>query len=189
MKKLFSFLSLLLASAFIFAQTAWKADPAHSHVAFTVVHTGISDVSGIFNTFDLAIASQGKDFSDAKVNFSIDVNSINTNVEARDNHLKSPDFFDAAQFDKITFNSTSLKVVKPNTYSLKGNLTLHGVTKPVTMTMVYRGEITDKKSGKVTKGIQVYGDVKRSDFGIGSKFPDAMISDVVRIKADFEVKQ
>jgi len=57
------------------------------------------------------------------------------------------------------------------------------------MTMVYRGEITDKKSGKVTKGIQVYGDLKRSDFGIGSKFPDAKISDVVRIKADFEVKQ
>jgi polyisoprenoid-binding protein YceI len=61
---------------------------------------GISDVSGIFKTFDLAVASQAKDFSDAKVNFSVDVNSIDTNVDARDNHLKSPDFFDAAQFDK-----------------------------------------------------------------------------------------
>ncbi|MDV4059783.1 polyisoprenoid-binding protein [Elizabethkingia anophelis] len=189
MKKLFSILSFLVASTFIFAQTSWKADPAHSHVAFTVVHMGISDVSGIFKTFDLAVASQAKDFSDAKVNFSIDVNSIDTNVDARDNHLKSPDFFDAAQFDKITFNSTSLKADKTNTYILRGNLTMHGVTKPVTMTMVYRGELTDKKTGKVTKGLQVYGDVKRSDFGIGGKFPDAMVSDIVRIKADFEVKQ
>ncbi|WP_278552247.1 YceI family protein [Elizabethkingia bruuniana] len=189
MKKLFSILSFFIASTFIFAQTAWKADPAHSHVAFTVVHMGISDVSGIFKTFDLAVASQAKDFSDAKVNFSVDVNSIDTNVDARDKHLKSPDFFDVTQFDKITFNSTSLKADKTNTYTLKGNLTMHGVTKPVTMTMVYRGELTDKKTGKVTKGLQVYGDVKRSDFGIGGKFPDAMLSDIVRIKADFEVKQ
>lgn len=182
-------LFIFALSASIYAQSSWKADPAHSNVAFTVVHTEISDVSGIFKKFDLSLSSNSKDLSDAKINFSIDVNSIDTFVEARNNHLKSADFFDAQQYGEMVFNSTSIKKLKDNTFALKGNLTMHGVTKPVSMTMVYRGDLVNPETKEVTKGLQVFGTLKKSDWGIGSKFPQSLISDEVRIKADFEIKK
>ena len=177
--------ALFLLFAFTTANT-WSVDNAHSKLTFTVTHLGISDVSGLFKNFDVKIASSKDDFSDATFDLSADVASVNTEVEMRDNHLKSADFFDAEKYPKLTFKSTALQPAGKNRYKLTGNLTLHGVTKPVTMDLLYRGTVENPMSKKATSGFQVTGTIKRSDFGIGEKFPAPMISDEVRIKADGE---
>jgi len=189
MKKQILSIVLLLSVLTGFAQT-WKSDPAHSKLSFTVVHMGISDVSGRFNKFDATINATKPDFSDATVELTADVNSINTDVEMRDTHLKSPDFFDVAQFPSMSFKSSGItRLGKGNRYRLTGYLTLHGVTKPVTMLMVYRGTITNPQTKKPVTGFQVTGTIRRSDYGIGNKFPAAMLSDNVQIKADGEFQQ
>ena len=107
----------------------------------------------------------------------------------RDNHLKSPDFFDAAKYAEITFKSTGIKSAGKNKYKLTGNLTLKDVTKPVTLDLVYNGIVENPMSKKPTAGFQVTGTIKRSDFNLGSGFPAPMISDEVTIKADGEFAQ
>ena len=188
MKKHFLFLTLLLSVFTGFAQV-WKSDPAHSKLSFSTVHMGISDVSGRFNKFEATINATQKDFSDASVELKVDVNSINTDVEQRDNHLKSPDFFDVAKFPDMSFKSNGITRIEGNKYQLTGELTLHGVTKPVSMVMEYRGTVQNPQSKKDVAGFQVTGTIRRSDFGIGSKFPAAMLSDEVQIRADGEFSQ
>lgn len=186
MKKI-TILSAALFLLFAFTTPSnWNVDNAHSKLTFTVTHLGISDVSGLFKNFDVNVSSSKPDFSDAVFNLTADVASVNTEVEMRDNHLKSADFFDAAQYPKLTFKSTAIKPAGKNQYKLTGDLTLHGVTKQVTMDLLYRGTVENPMSKKQTSGFQVTGTIKRSDFGIGEKFPAPMISDDVRIKADGE---
>lgn len=190
MKKTVSILSVFFVlTAFTAAVTTWKNDKAHSQLAFTVTHLGISDVSGTFNDFDVSVTSSKPDFSDAVFELKANVNSISTRVEARDTHLKSADFFDAAKYPEITFKSTSLKKNGKDNYKLSGNLTMHGITKPVTMDLKYRGTTQNPMSKANTAGFQLEGVVKRSDFNIGAGFPEAMISNEVRIKADGEFTQ
>ncbi len=167
----------------------WKSDPAHSRLAFTTVHLSISDVTGHFNKFDASIAASKPDFSDAVFELTADVRSVDTKVEMRDNHLKSAEFFDAEKFPTMTFKSTGLKPNGKDKYILTGDLTLHGVTKPVTLDLAYRGTITHPQTKKPVAGFQATGVIKRSDFGIGGKFPSAMVSDEVRIQADGEFHQ
>lgn len=186
MKKIAVFASSLFM---LFAFTTpgnWNVDSAHSKLTFTVTHLGISDVSGLFKNFDVKVTSSKEDFSDAVFDVSADVASIDTEVEMRDNHLKSADFFDVAKYPKLTFKSTAIQPAGKNRYQLSGDLSLHGVTKPVTMDVLYRGTVENPMSKKPTSGFQVTGTIKRSDFGIGEKFPATLISDEVRIKADGE---
>lgn len=190
MKKfVFIFASFVALTAFTTAVTPWQNDDPHSQLGFTVTHLGISDVSGTFNDFDVIINSSKPDFSDASFELTAKTASIDTRVEARDNHLKSADFFHTEKFPTLHFKSTSLKKAGNNNYKLTGNLTLHGVTKPVTMDLVYKGSVENPMSKKQTAGFQLTGTIKRSDFAIGEKFPAAMISDEVRIKADGEFVQ
>lgn len=190
MKKTVSILSVFFVlTAFTAAVTTWKNDKAHSQLAFTVTHLGISDVSGTFNDFDVNVTSSKPDFSDAVFELKANVNSISTRVEARDTHLKSADFFDVAKYPEITFKSTSLKKNGKDSYKLSGNLSMHGITKPVTMNLKYRGTTQNPMSKANTAGFQLEGVVKRSDFNIGAGFPEAMISDEIRIKADGEFTQ
>lgn len=182
------FSAFLLLTAFV-TVNPWKSDKAHSQLSFTVTHLGIADVSGTFNDFDVTVKSSKPDFSDAVFNLTANVASIDTRVEARDNHLKSADFFDAAKYPNLTFTSTSLKKNGKNKYKLTGDLTLHGVTKPVTMDLVYKGTVENPMSKKQTAGFQLTGIIKRSDFSVGNSFPPPMISDEVRIKADGEFAQ
>lgn len=133
-------------------------------LTFTVVHLGVSDVSGTINDFDVTVQSKKKDFSDAVFEMSAKVNSLNTRVEARDNHLKSPDFFDAEKYPHITFKSKAIKKEKNNNYKLTGDLTIHGVTKSVTLDLLYRGNVTNPMNNQETIGFQVKGEIKRSDF-------------------------
>jgi len=190
MKKLFIILTAFVAlTAFTSLNNIWKNDPPHSQLGFTVKHLGMSDISGVFHDFDVTVTSLKPDFSDAVVELNAKVASINTRVEARDNHLKSADFFDVEKYPTMHFKSTSLKNAGKNKYKLTGDLTLHGVTKQVTMDLEHRGTVENPMSKKPTAGFQVTGVIKRSDFNLGNGFPPPMISDEVRIKADGEFVQ
>jgi polyisoprenoid-binding protein YceI len=192
MKKITAIIATLFFSTFLLAQTTWKADPMHSKIAFSTGHQGISDISGLFKTFEITAKTNKADFSNAVFELSIDVASIDTEVEMRDNHLRSDEFFGVEQFPKMTFESTSIKKVgkQKGKYLLTGKLTLHGVTKPVTLNMWYRGTMENPQSKALTAGFKFSGLIKRTDFNIGLKFPAPMISDEVTIKADCEfIKQ
>lgn len=187
MRKITLVFSILLISLSAIAQDTWTADPYHSKLGFTVTHLGIADVPGHFGDYDVTITSSKEDFSDAVVELNVKVASINTRVEPRDNHLRSPDFFNVEQYPTMTFKSTSIKKAGKNKYKLTGDLTLHGVTKPVTVEMVHRGTTANPNAnGAPVAGIQITGTIKRSDFGVGANFPAPMISDEVVIKADGE---
>lgn len=190
MKKIAIILSsLFVLTAFTTTSDTWKNDKPHSQLAFTITHLGISDVSGTFNDFDVNVTSSKKDFSDASFELTAKTASIDTRVEQRNNHLKSADFFDVAKYPEMTFKSTSLKKNGKDTYKLSGNLTLHGITKPVTMNLKYRGVTQNPMSKATTAGFQLDGVIKRSDFNVGPGFPAPMLSDEVRIKADGEFIQ
>ncbi|MGN6618290.1 MAG: YceI family protein [Ilyomonas sp.] len=190
MKKLSIILAaFLVLTGFTVLNNTWTNDDPHSQLGFTVTHMGIADVSGTFNDFDVTVQSSKHDFSDAVFELKAKTASIDTRVEARNTHLKSADFFDAEKYPEIHFKSTDIKTDGQNKYKLSGNLTMHGVTKPVTMDLEYRGTVENAMSKKATAGFRLKGVLKRSDFNIGGTFPDAAISDEVRIKADGEFIQ
>ena len=190
MKRLVAVVAVFVTlSAFSYVAYKWQNDAAHSQLAFTVTHLGVSEISGTFNDFNVNVTSTKADFSDAQFELTAKVGSIDTRVDARDNHLKSPDFFDAAKHPTLNYKSTSIKKSGRNKYKLTGNLTLHGITKPVTMDLLYKGTVQNPMSKKPVAGFQLTGAIKRSDFSVGNNFPAPMISDEVRIKADGEFLQ
>ncbi|MBZ5856118.1 YceI family protein [Flavihumibacter profundi] len=186
MKKFTIILSAVLALTAFTTLDTWKNDKPHSQLGFTVTHLGISDVSGTFNDFEAIVTSSKPDFSDAVFELTANVASIDTRVEARNNHLKSADFFDAAKYPTINFKSTSLKENGKDKFIVTGNLTIHGVTKQVTMDLTYRGTTENPMSKAKVAGFQLSGTINRSDFNVGPGFPAPMISDKVTIKADGE---
>ena len=183
-----SVVAMLVLTAFM-VENIWKADVVHSQVGFTITHMGISDVSGTFNDFEATIKSDEEDFSDALVEAVINVASIDTRVEQRDEHLRSADFFDVEKYPQITFKSTGIYNNGEDKYKLTGNLTVKGITKPVMMDLTYRGTIEHPMSKKPTTGFNLSGTIKRSDFGIGSGFPPPMLSDEVYINISAELQQ
>lgn len=189
MKQVFSLLMIAFLSTTTFAQTTWKVDPAHTQVSFGITHMGISEVEGRFNKFDGSIVASKDDFSDAKYQMTIEVPSIDTGIEMRDNHLKNADFFDAEKYPKMTFKSTSSKKVGNNKYKVTGDLSFHGVTKPVTLDVWYRGTVENPQNGDVISGFAISGEVKRSDFNLGPDFPEAVLSDTVVLDIDGEFKK
>ncbi len=186
MKKfLFSFVMLFALSLAGFAQS-WTNDPAHSRLGFVVKHMTISEVSGRFTDFAVKVNAKKADYSDLNIDVTAKIASINTDVEARDKHLKSADFFDNDKYPNLTFKSVSHTKITKNKYKLVGNLTMHGITKSVSLDVIYNGEVVNPMSKKTTFGFKITGLVKRSDFGIGPKFQDMFISENVKIVADAE---
>ncbi|GAB2603176.1 YceI family protein [Spirosoma areae] len=181
----FTVATLLTISA-SYAQT-WTADKAHAKVGFTVTHLMLTEVDGIFKNYDAKITATKPDLSDAVVELTADINSVSTENDRRDTHLKSPDFFDAAKYPTLTFKSTSFKKVEGKKYKLTGDLTMHGVTKPVTLDAVLTGPVTmENPRGKQEKaGLKLSGTLKRSDFGVGSS-STAVVGDEVELKATGE---
>lgn len=175
----------LLMSVASFAQT-WSVDKAHSRLGFGITHMGISLFEGNFKSYDATITSSKEDFSDAVFEVSADVTSINTDNERRDGHVKSADILDAEKFPKLTFKSTSISKIADKKYKLVGDLTFHGVTKPVTLEVVYNATITNPQSKKQVAGFRITGSFKRSDFGIAPGMPSAMLSDDVQLLANGE---
>jgi len=147
-----------------YAPTTWTVDKAHSNVKFTVTHMVVSEVGGTFKVFDGTMEHTKPDYSDAKISFSVDVASINTDNERRDGHLKSDDFFNAEKFPQMKFVSTSFTPEGDNKYKLAGNLTIRDVTKPVSFDVTYGGSVTDK--GAVKSGFKAKTTINRFDYNL-----------------------
>jgi polyisoprenoid-binding protein YceI len=145
--------------------TTWVIDPLHSDVQFKIKHLVISTVTGTFRKFEGNLVKKGDDFNNAKVNFKIDVKSIDTNQAQRDVHLRSGDFFAADKYPEITFESTTFVKAGDSNYKMTGNLTVRGVTKPVELNVEYGGS-EDNGHGILKHGFEVTGTVNRMEFGM-----------------------
>ncbi|MEO5976961.1 MAG: YceI family protein [Chryseolinea sp.] len=144
----------------------WKMDPNHTEVTFKVKHLVISTVSGTFDVVNGTAESNNDDFSDAKIIFEADVNSINTKNENRNGHLKSADFFDAAKYPKLTFDSTSFKKKSDDQYELVGNLTIKETTKEVKLAVTYNGTVKGFGGSFDVAGFEIIGKINRQDYGL-----------------------
>jgi polyisoprenoid-binding protein YceI len=185
MKKITFLAALLVASvSSTFAQN-WSLDKAHAKLGFTVTHLMLSEVDGNFKNFDVKLTSTKEDFTDAQIELTADVNSINTDNDRRDGHLKGADFFDVAKFGMLTFKSKSLTKVEGKKYKLAGDLTMHGVTKPVTLDVIFNGTAVHPMNKKTVAGFKVSGIINRAAFGVGS-MPAAMVSEEVELRASGE---
>jgi len=145
--------------------TKWSIDPMHSEVQFKVKHLVISTVSGFFKSFEGTLETEGDDFENADITFALNIDSIDTNQTQRDEHLKSAEFFDASQYPQITFKSTSFTKTDDEEYELKGDLTIKGITKPVTLAAEFGGS-TDDFYGNTKAGFEVTGKINRKEFGL-----------------------
>jgi len=183
MKKIILSLAAVLVSSLTFAQD-WVLDKSHANVGFSIVHLKISEVDGSFGKFDAKMTSSKEDFSDAVFDFTAEVASVNTGNERRDNHLRSDDFFAAEKHPAITFKSTSVKKVSGNNYKITGNLTMRGVTKPVTLDAIFRGPI-DGRGDKKIVGIKASGTLNRIDFGVGKSGASVDDEVTLRISGEF----
>jgi polyisoprenoid-binding protein YceI len=165
MKKTLIILSLLISALSLKAQTKWTVDPVHSSVKFAIEHLVISEVEGSFKTYNGNIISAKPDLSDAKIDFNVDVNTIDTDNEMRDKHLKASDFFDAEKYPSMAFKSTSFKRISGNKYQLTGNLTIRGITKPAKFDVIYGG-IAKDPYGNTKAGFKATGVINRFDYGL-----------------------
>jgi polyisoprenoid-binding protein YceI len=170
--------------------TTWVIDPTHSEVQFKVKHLMVSTVTGLFSRYEGKLEMDGDDFDDAKIAFSADVSSISTGNDQRDEHLKSAEFFDVAQFPNLTFVSTGMTRTGADAYLLDGRLTLHGVTKPVTLKAEYGGQMQDFY-GQTKAGFEVVGTIKRKDFGLNwdgvTEAGGIVVSDDVKLVLNIQV--
>lgn len=156
---------LLFAVLTVSAQTNWSFDKAHSKIGFTVSHMVITDVDGKFNEYEGTFVTEGEDFEGAHVNFTIEANSINTDNERRDNHLRSDDFFAADEYPQITFAGKSMKKVSENKYELVGDLTIRGITKEIKLDVTHNGTVQDPW-GNTKAGFKLAGSLDRFEYGL-----------------------
>jgi polyisoprenoid-binding protein YceI len=192
MKKLVLFFASVLAlSLATHAQTTnWALDASHSSIQFSVSHLVISETTGKFKKYDVSIQSDKEDFSEAKISFTAEVSSIDTENADRDNHLKSDDFFNAEKFPQIKFVGKSLKKGKGNQYKLTGDLTIRDVTKTVTLDVVYGGTVKDPW-GNTKAGFKIVGKISRQMYGLKwnklTEAGGAVVGDEVEITCKVEL--
>ncbi|HET9487101.1 MAG TPA: YceI family protein [Chryseosolibacter sp.] len=170
--------------------TLWKIDPAHSEVQFKVRHLMITTVTGYFRRFDLVVETEDEDFTKAKmVEFTADASSIDTNSEQRDAHLRSADFFDVDKFGQIRFTGKVLERDGDH-YRLTGELTIRGVTKPVSVKVHFAGIVVDPY-GQTKAGFEVEGKINRKEFGLVwnamTEAGQVVVSDEIRILSEIQL--
>ena len=159
------FVATLLFAVGLPAQTVWKADKAHSSVNFSVSHMVISEVVGNFKDFDATLTTSKNDFSDAAIEATIKIASVNTENEGRDKHLRSDDFFNAEKFPTMTFKSTKTEKVGDDTYKITGDLTIRDVTKSVVLDTKLLGQ-TKTPWGVMAAGFKATTTIDRLEFGV-----------------------
>ncbi|HSY61479.1 MAG TPA: YceI family protein [Cytophaga sp.] len=184
MKKIITSILALLSFAAVQAQN-WTLDKSHSKLDFTIVHLGISEQEGNFKTFSIKLTASKDDFSDAVIELTADVNSIDTDNATRDEHLRGSNYFNAAAFPSLTFKSKSFTKITDNKYKLTGDLTIKGITKTVDLEVTYIGSTINQKTQKKIAGFKITGKINRVDFGVGTS--SAALSDEVTITANIEV--
>ena len=167
-------------------EQTWTIDPNHSSINFEVRHLGVSNVHGSIGGIKGTVVYDEKDITKSSVENTADTTSVATGVEARDKHLKSPDFFDVEKFPTLSFKSTSISNTGGK-LTLTGDLTLHGVTKSVTLDVDGPAPAQTDNKGKTRSGFSASGKLKRSDFNFGSKFGSAMVGDDVKFSIDVEI--
>ena len=172
------------------SEKVWSLDPTHSSVHFAVKHMVISQTKGSFENYKLNVTTKGLDFEGAKIELEIDVKSINTNMADRDNHLRSADFFDAEKYPVIKFVSTEMKKLNDEDYSLKGNITIKDITKPIEFKVNYGGQVIDPW-GNIRSGFTIESSIDRFDFGLTwnalIETGGAMVGKSVKLQAEIEV--
>ncbi|TAE18672.1 MAG: polyisoprenoid-binding protein [Bacteroidetes bacterium] len=187
---------LVAAAAFVTlqlqAQTKWNVDASHSNVKFEVTHLVVSEMDGSFKVYNGTINSPSADFQGAQVEFAIDVNSINTDNERRDGHLKGDDFFNAEKYPKMTFKSVSFKKVSGSKYELVGDLTIRDVTKRVTFDVTYGGTTKDPW-GNTKAGFKASATIDRLAYGLKwntlTEAGGAVVGKDVKINVKLEFNQ
>lgn len=186
MKKITLTLATIALSISTFAQT-WKLDPAHSKISFNTKYLLISDVEGEFKKFDGAFTSSKADWTDLNAFVTVEVGSISTENEMRDNHLKSDDFFNAEKFPKIIFKGSGIKMIEKNKYVLTGDLTIRDVTKKVEVPLVYGGTVKDPW-GNIKAGFKATGKINRKDYNLkysnSAATGEAVVADDVEFTID-----
>ncbi|QNF34395.1 YceI family protein [Adhaeribacter swui] len=176
------------------ATTKWAVDPTHSEVQFKVKHLMITTVTGYFQKFNVEAETEGDQFTNAtKVVFTADVDSISTNNEQRDTHLKSPDFFDAANHGQVQFVGNKYEHTGGDDYKLHGDLTIRGITKPITVNVEFGGIVVDPY-GQTKAGFTVSGKISRKEFGLTwnavTEAGSVVVSDEIKLQAEIQlVKQ
>lgn len=187
MKKYLLLSVFAMTSLLGFSQSkTWTNDPAHSRLGFVVKHLTISEINGRFADFTVKVTTSRADYSDAQIELVAKTTSIDTDIDARDAHLRSADFFDVENYPELVFKSSSLTKVDASHGKLNGELTFHGVSKPVSLDVVYFGSVTNPMNNQETAGFKITGVIKRSDFNLGSNFPDAIVGDDIKIVANVE---
>ncbi len=188
MKKTLFAAALLVATAVgapaFAAPVSYKIDPAHTAVAFIVNHVGFSNVIGRFNTVGGDVTFDKDAVEKSVVNVTIDTTSVDTNHAKRDEHLRSPDFFNAKEFPKMTFKSTTIEKTGDKTGKLHGDLTMLGVTKPVVLDVTFNKDGVSPASKLETAGFSARGTVKRTDFGM--KYGAPAIGDDIQLLIEVE---
>ena len=169
----------------------WVIDPVHSEVKFKVKHLVISTVTGQFNAVRGTVQASKSDFSDARVRFEADIESINTNNAQRDAHLKSADFFDAASYPTLSFESKSIRPKGNGSYELQGDMTIRGTTRPIALDVTYNGSV--KGFDGDVAAFEITGKLNRQDFGLRwnamTETGGVVVSDEVKIEIAVELKQ
>lgn len=168
----------------------WKIDPGHSEIQFKVKHLMITTVTGYFKTFEGEVVTATDDFnSTISTAFTADINSITTNNEQRDTHLKSEDFFDAAKFNQLRFSGTRFTTLGDDA-TLQGNLTIRGVSRPVTFNADFGGVVVDPY-GQTKAGFTLSGKISRKDFGLTwsavTEAGSVVVSDEIRLSAEVQL--
>jgi polyisoprenoid-binding protein YceI len=168
----------------------WNLDPAHSEVTFKVKHMMITNVTGQLKEFSLDVTSDDDNFNNAEINFTGQAKSISTNAEQRDTHLRSADFFDVEKNPEIKFRGTNYEKVSGSDYKLTGDLTIKGVTKPVTLNVEFGG-IGKDPYGQTKAGFTVTGKINRKDWGLNwnaaLEAGGVMVSDEVKIQCEIQL--
>lgn len=171
-------------------KSIWAIDPTHSEIGFKVKHMMFTNVSGKFTVFEAAIENEDDHFETSKISFNADVNSINTGNTERDNHLISADFFDSQNHPLLTFNSTEIKKINDGLFHINGDLTLHGVTKNITLEADYSGLMKDPW-GNTKAGLSITGKINRKDFGLtwnaGLETGGVLVGEEVKIVSEIQL--
>lgn len=168
----------------------WKIDSTHSEIQFKVKHLMITTVTGYFRKFDLVVETENEDFNTAKkIHFTADIDSVDTNNDQRDTHLKSPDFFHAEEHGQVTFVGKKYEG-KGDEAKLHGDLTIRGITKPITLNVEFGGKVVDPY-GQTKAGFNVTGKVSRKEFGLVwnavTEAGSVVVSDEIRILCEVQL--
>jgi polyisoprenoid-binding protein YceI len=172
------------------AKTTWVIDPYHTEITFKVKHLVIATVTGKFEKFEGSLVTTGEGFEGAEGQFSADIDSISTGVTDRDNHLKSADFFDAANHPKLSFRSASFRKTGEDEYLMSGDITIRGVTKTIDLRVEFGGVMNDPY-GNTKAGFEISGKLKRKEFGLHwdavTEAGGVVVADEIRLSLNVEL--